>query len=139
MKNTNSFAVSAKLIISGENFNTDIFCEMLIKPDKIWKQGDLVIPQAKKLQPDNGVSFRLLKSCSAYEWFELVEQKLKEISTDIIKFNLKKFNVTPELGLFIETDGSTFPPIHFNRSMIMLMGSIDAELDIDIACTIKNK
>lgn len=138
MKNTNSFAVSAKLIISGENFNTDIFRELLIKPEKVWKQGDLVIPLAKKLHSDNGVSFRLLKSCSDYEWLELTEQKLREISADIIKFNLKQFNVIPELGLFIETDGSTFPPIHFNHSMILLMGSIGAELDIDIVCTIGN-
>jgi hypothetical protein len=138
VKNTNSFAVSARLIISGENFNTDMFREMLIKPEKVWKQGDLVIPQAKKLHSDNGVAFKLIKSCSEYEWLDLIEQKITEISADIIKFNLKQFNVKPELSLFIETDGSTFPPIHFKYSMILLMNNIGAELDIDIVCTIKN-
>ncbi|MFC5475097.1 hypothetical protein [Paraherbaspirillum soli] len=126
------YQVNVKLIVSGKDFqpNSDLMTSTHLH--RAWKEGDLVIPQATKKFEDAGVVYRLLHEYSDMDWAEVMLENLKEIAALITGVSVTMTLPTPQLSVFIETDGRDYPPIFLSREILDVLDSIYSEVDIDV-------
>jgi hypothetical protein len=133
------FAVSVTLILSGRDFDPILLGALKDRAERIWKIGDSFSPGMSKVHDDSGVEFRLLRSCAEYDWLEQMRLPLHALCTSILEIGVVSRDLVPQLSLYVETDGSSFPPIFFTRATLQLLSDVGAELDIDVIRTLRRQ
>ena len=126
------FQVSAKLIVSGKDFEPPPGLKAGPFLYRIWKEGDLVVPKATKHFADSGVSYRLIHEYQDVDWADVIMPPLAEVTMRVRSVMHNLALPTPHLSIFVETDGNDYPPLFFPRELLRLVESIDCEIDVDI-------
>ncbi len=124
------YTVSAKLIVSAEKYDVPGTFSAHPLFHRSWKSGDLVVPHGTKRFRDSGVSFILLKEHTLPEWLELVSERTKDAMSFLRRNSAE--HPPPELSIYIETDGSDFPPLNFDLEWLKYLASFNISLDIDV-------
>lgn len=124
--------VSVKVIVSEKGFRPGPELMASRHLHRAWREGDLVIPQATKKFDDAGVTYRLMHEHADADRTEVVLVPLKKVAAQIKSVAATTALPIPHLSVFIETDGSDYPPIFLSRELLAVVDSMHAEIDVDV-------
>jgi hypothetical protein len=128
--------VSAKLVICGKDFYPvpDLLVSKYLH--RTWREGDLVAPKTILRFKNSGLSYELLHEHSGVNWLDIMLPSLRDVATLVANIAATTTLPSPELSIFIETDGSEFPPIHLTREFLSVIELIDSKIDIDVVASL---
>jgi hypothetical protein len=126
------YQISVKLIISDKGFHPSPELMASSYLYRIWREDDLVIPQATKRFNDGGVAYRILHEYRAPEWMEAVLTPLRDLSKQINRVAATVVLPAPHLSVFVETSGNDYPPLFLSRELLDMVNSMSGDVDIDI-------